>query len=275
MNVYTRFNDIPIEDLDLIPVSALYELSSKSVDDEAITETIDLAKAEGGITIAQAKEIKQKYSSSQNDTSSTNTQQLSSENSTTQKRDNSDDRVVIPDTHEITSAESDNGLTKPISKLSSDSAISQPSETKPRLPKLKQQIIKVLPQQRLWKIDDHIIYNGEPNSEGFLKQLPSQSSICLNFSSDPHFRFDYQNYHSWLSLYFKHSDLDSNDFLKIIDQIVASSTEESDSVIVLYIPNEDILNVIHDLYCKAYIVDPDPEKCLKLANQRINNLDRV
>ena len=62
MRVYDKFNDMSTEELELLPVTVLYELAPKSVSNEAIRETIDVAKSGETITVAKAKEIKSKYS---------------------------------------------------------------------------------------------------------------------------------------------------------------------------------------------------------------------
>lgn len=131
----------------------------------------------------------------------------------------------------------------------------------------KQQIIQIIPQKRLWNIDKHVVYNGHPNSGKFLELLPPKALICLNFSSELNFKFLYNQYDSWLNFHVKNPSLDSKKLVNLISETIASSVEELDAVIVLYIPDENILNIIHEWYCKAYIVDPDYQKCLNLVEK--------
>ncbi|MCC0175858.1 DUF3102 domain-containing protein [Waterburya agarophytonicola K14] len=265
MRVYDKFNDMSTEELELLPVTVLYELAPKSVSNEAIRETIDVAKSGETITVAKAKEIKSKYSEPKKNPDQDSGRK---KRSTTTKIDFSEAQSPIAsDEQEVNDKNSDyqlignNTLVDDSTKLISDS-------TKP-----KQQIVEVITQKRLWHIDKHIIYNGDPNSPNFLKLLPPKALICLNFSPDPEFKFQYTDYDSWLSLYIKNPNLDAKKLVDLISEVIASSTEELDAVIVLYIPHVDILNIVHDWYCKAYVVDPNYQKCISVVEGELNNLD--
>ena len=266
MRAYNKFSDMPVEELELLPITVLYELSLKSVDDEAIKETINIAKAGEDITIAKVKKIKNKYSKQKEDIE-IGSKRVSLEENTVESKTEYSDREIPP----IKSRDT-NKLVKDYELIDDSTANMSGSETfltksPPNQINSKQQIIQIIPQKRLWNIDKHVVYNGHPNSGKFLELLPPKALICLNFSSELNFKFLYNQYDSWLNFHVKNPSLDSKKLVNLISETIASSVEELDAVIVLYIPDENILNIIHEWYCKAYIVDPDYQKCLNLVEK--------
>lgn len=267
MRVYDKFYNLPTEELELLPVTVLYELASKSVKDEAIKETIDIAKTGEVITVAKVKEIKNKHSEAQNKTKGdlqTVDTQFPIINTQQTVENNQDELNLISDEQLIDDSTSFGD--RSIKKITVDNLDSN---------KTKQQIIQILPQKRLWNVERHIIYNGDPNSRRFLDLLPPKALICLNFAPDLDFKFQYTEYDSWISLHIKNPNLESQKLVDLIDEVIASSTDDLDAVIVLYIPHVDIVNIIHDWYCKAYVVDPDYQKCLAVANRKLDSPNTI
>ena len=276
MRVYDKFNDMSTEELELLPVTVLYELAPKSVSNEAIRETIDVAKSGETITVAKAKEIKSKYSEPKKNPDRGSSRKKRSTPTkigfSEAQSPRIDDQQKVNDRNSDYKLIENYELVDDSTKLISDSNVPTIPNTSDST-KSKQQIVKVITQKRLWHIDKHIIYNGDPNSNNFLKLLPPKALICLNFSPDPEFEFQYTDYDSWLSLYIKNPNLDAKKLVDLISEAIGSSTEELDAVIVLYIPHVDILNIVHDWYCRAYIVDPNYQKCIDVVERKLDNLD--
>ena len=268
MRVYEKFNSLPTEELELLPVTVLYELASKSVKDEAIAETIDIAKTGEVITVAKVKEIKNKHSESKKKTK----RDLQTADSQSPIIDT---QQTLEDSQDELNLIGDEQLIDDSTGFSDDRSIEKVTPKNLDSNKPKQQIIQVLTQKRLWNVDKHIIYNGDPNSQRFLDLLPPKALICLNFAPDLDFKFQYTEYDSWINLHIKNPNLDSQKLVDLIDEVIGSSTDDLDAVIVLYIPHVDIVNIVHDWYCKAYVVDPDYQKCLAVANRQLDSPDII
>ena len=126
------------------------------------------------------------------------------------------------------------------------------------------QIISVIPKQKIWKLKNHVLYCGLPNSEEFKNLLPSSVSLNIGFP----------NFSDW-----KKEDLfpiqakttivhhtffpKENEFFLLIavKNSVEYLTQGGESVILSFLPDPNLLLLIEKLECQSFIAEPDPQKC--------------
>ena len=150
MSVAERFKSEQLLDLDILP-SALYELSAPSVPETATEEALSRAKRGEKINVSTAKQIKSKHSTTP-DTSISNKPATAKD--TVRQKQVSRDRSGKQKSSAI-----ETGV---VGKSSVE-----PTENDA----LRQQIVKVIPQQNLYALGEHLLFCGDPNSPQFTKHL--------------------------------------------------------------------------------------------------------
>ena len=249
MQIYKKFKSFNLKDLNFSH-SVLYELAGTSVPNEAIQETLALAKKGEHITINLAKSIKTKHKEIKDASSSL--PEVKSGTSSIVARNNISS--PIPRT---------NASTRPVENDTSDSS--------------KQEIVGLISPQRLWHIGKkkHIIVCQDPNSQKFFEQLPLTISLCLAFPPVKNWQFQLKRYQSSLNFYSEYPDIEPAYLLESIKRIIETVTDSDDIIAVCYIPNPQLLLLIDKLDCRAFIAEPDRDKCLALVDASEKLLDQT
>lgn len=233
MNAAKRFESYAMEDLDPLGVATLYQLSDPDIPDEALKTIIEDNNLSKSLSYEDAKRLKQQFK----------TQKKLPKKETEFK---SSDAVTL--------APIDNSL------------ITQSGATSTTFAS-KENIIRVIPRQKIWHLGtnhQHTIVAADPNSPDFLSQLPPKISLCLAFPPEKNWQFQFKNRHTTNILDSKYHDLDNLLLLEIVDRLIKISTNEQDNVAICFLPEPKILSVVHQLGCRAYVADPDYQKCLDL-----------
>jgi hypothetical protein len=237
MNAAKRFENYSLEDLDFLGVAALYELSDLDIPDQAVETIIqdkDLAKS---LSLDDAKKLRKHFKA--------------------QKKQQKKDIEILSGSLSGDSSVPD--INSQTTELSSTLSITNDP---------KQDIVRVIRKQRVWRIGDnqqHVIVAAEPNSPDFLRELPASIALCLAFPPK-NWQFQFEHCDTTNIFHSKHQDFDSLLFLKMTDELIKGSTNEDDNVAICYIPEPKILSVVHQLGCHAYVADPDYQKCLDLIS---------
>jgi len=138
-----------------------------------------------------------------------------------------------------------------------------------------QQIVKLLPQQKVWQLGEHFLFCGDPNSDNFLKQLPSKISLNLACPADRSWHFSYSNKIdssvSFSSVY--QNDLETSFFKTITEELVISLTDGNNIAVICFCPNPTIFEIAHTLGLQCFIAEPDRNKCQEIIThwEQINN----
>ena len=238
MQTYRKFKSCNLQDLNLSH-SVLYELAANSVPDEVIQETFNLAKSGEKITVDFVKSLKAEYKETDD-----------SHDSSTEAESSSLELIS-------------NSNTIKFSPKQNDFA---PSTKNSALNSIKQKIVGVISPQRVWEIGGkkHLVMCQDPNSQNFLDRLPQKINLCLAFPSIKNWQFQIEQYDSFMNFYTVYQDLDFSTLVKLAHETIEITTDGEDSVVVCYIPDPKILSLINSLGCRAFIADPDRDKCLAL-----------
>lgn len=238
MSVYRRLKTINLTDftgLQIYP-SAVYSLLPTEVPDGALIEMKELAQSGVTINIQVAEMLKAKYK--EKDTS------------LSKKKEKIDNPIETQP--------------KILSDISNSSFLDVEEKTVAIRP--KQQIVKVIPREDRWKIGKHLIICAEPNSKEFLKILPKDSSLCLCFPPNKYWTPNENlSYHSLMTFYSQYQDIDLLSLVESVQKIIEITTNQGDPIVVCYLPFPSVLMLINDLDCKAYVAEPNYEKCLALV----------
>ena len=224
MNVAEKFEPEQLLDLNILP-SALYELSAPSIPEAAREEALSRAEQGEKINLDVVKEIKNKYSP---------------------RKDN----ILL----------TDKSIT--VEKLTEDLALRQDKVQDSDLQNKRQEILKVVPRQNLFLLGKHLLFCGDPNSERFIKHLPSKISLNLAFPTQKNWFFSFDRDRSEVSFrsqYFR--DLDLQLLLEAVERYIKITTDGGDNITICFIPHPEILLLAHRLDCRCFISEPDRNKC--------------
>ncbi|MEL6929619.1 MAG: DUF3102 domain-containing protein, partial [Cyanobacteria bacterium J06600_6] len=208
--------------------TAIFTLSESSTSPKAREEAIERAKQGEKISTKVALELKAKH--------------RSKKEATSQKIDS------LPNNLQVLGKESQANV---------DSPLLQPPE---------QKILKVIPQQNSWQLGKHLLFCGDPNSDKFIKQLPSKIALNLAFPQDRSWIFSYPNQidssMSFTSIY--QEDIDSIFLKKTIEDVIQFTTDENNLATICFLPSPIILSVAHNLGLHCFIAEPNRAKCENL-----------
>lgn len=245
MQVYRRLKSVKLTDftdLEVFP-SALYQLTTSNVPDSAIIEMKQLAEAGVSINLDVAKTIKKKHTFQK------------------KKHPNQDREPKAKQDEKQLSRTVQTELQKEAGGIERSK-----SHSIEKAPTIKQNILKVIPRQNEWRVGNHLIICAEPNSSKFIKLLPNEISLCLCFPPDKHWSFNSDLYKSKMNFYSQYKDLDPVPLLESIEKTILITTNEGDNIAVCYICLPQILMPISKLGCRAYVAEPDYQKCLNLID---------
>ena len=238
MQTYRKFKSCNLQDLNLSH-SVLYELAANSVPNEVVQETFTLAKSGENITVDFVKSLKAEYRRI-NDSQDSSTEV---ESNTLELFSNSNSTKSSPDQDNFAPSTKDNIFNS-----------------------IKQKVVKVISPQRFWEVGKkkHLVVCQDPNSQNFLDLLPQKINLCLAFPSIKNWQFQIEQYESILNFYTIYQDLNLSTLVKLARETIEITTDGEDNVVVCYIPDPEILSLINSLGCRAFIADPDRDKCLAL-----------
>jgi CheY-like chemotaxis protein len=232
-NAAEKLKPYKIEDLDPIGVTVLYHLTDPNVPIEDLDKIIKSAKSQP-LSIKEAELIKREYKNQ-------NKQQKAETEAEVEKTKPKFKLLDAASTQLIDKAQTNKSLNSSSPKQNS---------------------------QKIWYLganQQHKVIAADPNSPIFLRELPSTVSLCLAFPPEQNWQFQFMHRDTTNIFDSKYDDCDDLLILEIVDRIMRISTEGQDNVAVCFIPNSQILSIIHKLDCHAFVADPDYQKCLNLV----------
>ena len=241
MSVAERFKSEQLLDLDILP-SALYELSAPSVPETATEEALLRAKQGEKINVSTAKQIKSKHTASDVADESTTVENKAKDTVRQVSRDRSakQDKASVLETN-----------------TPSVPAVIEPIENDTK----EQQIIKVIPQQNLYSLGEHLLFCGDPNSPQFTRHLDS-ISLSLTFPNQKNWTFAYDEADSEVKFYSRYDrDIDVELLLEAVERYIKITTDGGDDISICFIPHPNILLLAHRLGCRCLIGEPNRIKC--------------
>ena len=233
MNVAEKFEPEQLLDLNILP-SALYELSAPSIPEAAREEALYRAEQGEKINLDVAKKIKGKHLNRQNDTNNTVL---------------ADKSIIVEPLKEETP-----NFSRPV-PFPQEDITSRQNKQQP-------EIVEVIPQQNLYSLGKHLLFCGDPNSQQFIKQLPSKISLNLAFPKQKNWLFSFNGDNSEVSFrsaYYR--DLDLQLLLEAVERYIKITTDGGDNISICFIPHPEILLLAHQLDCRCFISEPDRSKC--------------
>ena len=243
MSVADRFgsSSLTLSELDILP-TALYELTSPSVPEEAVTEVFERAKAGEVIGRKTAKAIKDKYRALKEQTES---------------------KVQPQNVEQSESSQAEDWITVNVD------SVSQPSSSLPeKKEKAKHEILGVVPSQNAvqnswWQLGEHHrLFCGEPRSNEFLKRLPKDIGLSITFLPENDFSLA-PSIKSIFSCAFR-AEYEDIDLDLLIKTSIRTTTKPNEIVVFNYIYYIELLEVAEKLECHFIVAEPDLSKCEKI-----------
>ena len=147
----------------------------------------------------------------------------------------------------------------------------------------KQQILKVIRQQpetkslaesinkqnKWYKLGNHLLFNGYPDSESFHKHLPESISLTIAFPDNLNWSKDKiipERTRSVFIFYSPFKDLDLLPLRTMVTNAVELCTEEGENVVFSFLPEPEMLLVADSLGCRCIIAEPNLQQCHKILS---------
>jgi hypothetical protein len=261
ISVAENFNLDSLSDMN-VGASALYVLSAPTTPEEAREEARYLASQGQKITLAVAKDLRQQHLKGG---------ALSEGTMITSKNEIEPDLDAPPvnQTVQAVSTRSVSITNKPLpQKAGPRERLKRPLEQQvPALkadPKLITSKAKVVEPGQTWRLGGfHILYCGEPTDAKFLKRVPTDSSLLLEFpiAHSPLPTSFINHFQSHLSFRTALDDFDLGALREIIAATIEGTTDGGDKVVLHRLPDPAIFLLIDQLECVGYCAEPDPVKC--------------
>ena len=223
--------------------SALYQISEE-FPDEALIELKSIAESGVKINAEVIKKLAQKYLGQDNELAE----------SDTDSTDDEQEKLAPPIEVKVDHP--------PISSLppNLDSPANQA-----KILDVPNNVVKVLRRQDYWNLGKHKLFRADPNDAKFIEALPNNIALSLVFAIEKNWRWSSGNFHSQMTFYSEYPDLDYVSLLDAVKKIIEIDTADGDPIAVCFCPYPDILRLISELGCQAYIAEPDYDKCLATA----------
>ena len=238
MSVANRFKSFSVGDLDIMP-TALYELASLSVPEEAVNEAFELAKAGQVLDQKTAKAIKAKYKALKEQTEST-VQTQNVERSKSSQAETKETTLTVDSV-----SESSSSLTK-------------------KKDKTKHEILTVIPSENAvknswWQLGEHNkLFCGEPKSNEFLKRLPQDIGLSMTFLPKDDLLVPPIKSIFACTFHSKYEDIDID---SAIELLIKKTTMPDEIVVFNYLYYIELLEITEKLKCHFIVAEPDLEKC--------------
>ena len=282
MKVAETFTLDSVADLN-IAASALYVLSAPSTPQEAREEALFLARKGQPITVAGAKELREQH---RNKTEDKKPKEQLLPDKPKSKGQQSLELETLPDPQplitpppaefrpvESTQQTSD----KPTGEAKSDTKSKfgkrerlkkSPDQQTPTLQIDKSLITskaKTVEEGQTWRLGGfHILFCGEPTDPRFIKRIPRNVSLLLEFppAYEPLPKSFVSNFESHLAFNTSlHNDFDLNVIREALEIILEGTTDGGDAVALYCLPDPAIFLLIDQLECIGYCAEPNPDKC--------------
>ncbi len=153
----------------------------------------------------------------------------------------------------------------------------------------KQEIIKVLPQKievpkaeppKFWQLNQHLLFCGYPNSPDFIAKLPNQVDLTIAFSRSPDWSKEsiipvptnsttifQSNFPDYDPLALKAMTRHAIEMSRLaLELYTEDEKEDPNSVVISFLPDFDILQLVDSLGCRCFIAEPDLQKCQQLLS---------
>ena len=227
-------------------LSVVYLLSQGNIPSEMREEIVRQSESGTPISFKEAKKIQKKYK---------------------QKPENQ----LITQTPSTTS----NQLT---TKLETTKTNSRPIPTRANKHNHKQEIIQIITQstakiptrelaKNYWQLNQHLLFCGYPLEEEFIVKLPERVALTLAFPPFPDWSREALlpvRSNSTSVFQSEFTDVDPALLSSTVRQTIELYTEGGDDVIVSFLPDFDILQLIDFLGCRCLIAEPDLQRCQKI-----------
>ena len=245
MRVADVFGDRKEEVAELgLGISVLYVLASRNSPEDFRDEIFKRAKAGIKPSFSETKQLKKEF--------------LERDQIQQQKED-----TVTIDVNSSVDGEEVPVLEKSPTKLTKN------PKTQSKIKAKAQEIIKLVGEQKVWNLGNHILYCGFSNSPEF-KNLLKSSTVSFNIG--------FPNFTNWTQedlfpvltestlIYSTLSSYDNPEknrvvFFDMLKKSIQFSTPEKSKIVISYCPYPEIILLIEKLNSQAFIAEPDPQKC--------------
>lgn len=236
-----------LSELSLAP-SALYLLAAPSTPEKAREEAVARAKAGERVTYATAKQIKQKYSSS-------SAKPTKSAVQTQREKDLPEASLQKRQRSQYNSSPDE--ITVPSQKQKRLSIVLEE-----KLPNPSSSQSEFVQSESLWRLGNHLLYCGMPNSPQFQAQLPDYIALVLSFAPITDWIDSLSSkVNSSVTLFSHYRDLD----LKLLRELVQNSlelyTNGGETVVFSFLRDPALLLLGHYLDCRCLIAEPSTKCC--------------
>lgn len=250
-----------VQNLDVFAASALYELAAPSTHEAARQEAIALAQAGEKISYKAAKEIKQKYK--------VKLAKLPLESA----------QKFLPSEAIQLNAEVEIDQKVNAQDLSIASDLVEDSASSPRQFH-QQEIIDIYPQvveeqsavslkitasqsEQWWKLGNHHLYCGEPNSQQFQSKLPNRIALAVAFPSTAGWSWGNleSKINSSLTLFSSYEDVDLKLFREMLRNVLELYTDGQETVLFAFVPDPALLLLAESLDCQCFMAENDEKLC--------------
>ncbi|MDJ0572082.1 MAG: DUF3102 domain-containing protein [Pleurocapsa sp. MO_192.B19] len=265
-NVAKQFADV--QNLDVFAPSALYELAAPSTPQAAREEAIALAKAGKRISYTVSKQIKRKHQTKPNKQKAKSKKQPfpskasplvlvereeSSKNSLLRTSTSVDYIAPLPQLNQ--------GKIVDINSASSQQSSRSTSKTTAK--KLFSAKSKLSQSERWWRLGNHYLYHGEPNSPQFQNHLPEKIALAVAFP--PNLNWHWGNLesriNSSLTLFSSYKDIDLKLLRELLRNALELYTEGEETVFWAFVPDPALLLLAESMDCQCFLAESDIERC--------------
>ncbi|WP_019503736.1 DUF3102 domain-containing protein [Pleurocapsa sp. PCC 7319] len=265
-NVAKQFSDV--QNLDTFAPSALYELAAPSTPEAARKEAIILAKAGKKISYTVSKQIKQKHQNKLAKLKSESTEQpLSSGKSQlviTDRKESTKDSHVLPtnvvDSHILSQRLNQQKVLEVYSPLSEKPTRTTTQKT---VNLSLSTDSKSLQYEKWWRLGNHKLYYGEPNSQQFQNQLPQKIALAVAFPPNHNWHWGKieRKINSSLTLSSSYKDIDLRLLRELLRNALELYTESKEIVFMAFVPDPAFLLLAESLDCQCFLAESDLERC--------------
>ncbi|MGL6343774.1 MAG: hypothetical protein ACRC80_32100, partial [Waterburya sp.] len=250
-----------VQNLDVFAASALYELAAPSTHEAARQEAIALAQAGEKISYKAAKEIKRKYKD----------KLAKSQLEPTQKS------LPFEASHlnsavEINKQVGDEDLSI-TSDLAENSALSLQQLDQQKIIDIDPSVveeqsevslnIEVSQSEHWWKLGNHHLYCGNPNSQQFQSKLPNRIALAVAFPATADWSWGNleSKINSCLTLFSSYEDVDLKLFREMLRNVLELYTDGQETVLFAFVPDPALLLLADSLDCQCFMAENDEKLC--------------
>lgn len=257
-NVAKQFADV--QNLDVFAASALYELAAPSTPKAARQEAIALAQAGERISYTAAKEIKRKYNEKLAKPQLESDQNLPSQESQLNEVIATNKKVDSSDLSTTFALTKDSNLF--LKQQNKQEIIDVYPQVEPERSEVTPKI-EVHQSEHWWKLGNHHLYCGDPNSQEIQNKLPDRIALAVAFpdSADWSWGNLESKVNSSLTLFSSYEDVDLKLFREMLRNVLELYTEGQETVFFAFVPDPALLLLAESLDCRCFIAENDEKLC--------------